>query len=271
MIKCIVYDLDGTLFYNFGNDIYDLAPESIKAINLMKENGIKFAISSGRQYPVARQIMETYVHEYCPSCNMTGSIIFDNDKLVKKNFMNRKEIDAVYEAIKDLDYGYLEFFAEDGVPLSEIKDEEYYHLIKDHESAGTLFGYKENIDKFSEFGKIMIINKDVEQCRHNLEEVNKRLNGIVQYTISTGKYIEITKIGSDKRNIISYLNEAYGYTNDEIAITGDSENDMAMLTSVKYSYIMFHAYDELKKQCYKTINNVQECVEDVIRINKESR
>ena len=31
-----------------------------------------------------------------------------------------------------------------------------------------------------------------------------------------------------------------------------------------------HAYDELKRQCFKTVDNVLEAVEDVLRINKES-
>ena len=44
MIKCIVCDLDGTLFYGFGNDIYDLSPESVKALDMMKENGIEHSL-----------------------------------------------------------------------------------------------------------------------------------------------------------------------------------------------------------------------------------
>ncbi|MBQ1534116.1 MAG: HAD family phosphatase [Erysipelotrichaceae bacterium] len=270
MIKCIVCDLDGTLFYGFGNDIYDLSPESVKALDMMKENGIQFAISSGRQYPVARKIMEKYVHEYVPSCNMTGSIIFDHDQIVWKNFMDRKEIDAVYEVIKDLDYGYIECFKEDGVCISEIKDLDFYRSIKDHESKDTLFGFKENIDRFSELGKIMLVHKNAETCRHSLEVIRNGLEGIVDFTISTGRYLEVIKKGCDKKNIIDYLEEAYGYRNDEIAIVGDSENDTKMLKGVKYSYIMSHAYDELKRQCFKAVENVLEAVEDVLRINKES-
>ena len=270
MIKCIVCDLDGTLFYGFGNDIYDLSDESVKALETMKENGIRFAVSSGRQYPIAREIMKKYVHVFGPSCNMTGSIIFDNDKIVRKNFMNRKEIDMVYKAIKDLDFGYFECFKEDGVCISEIRDHAFYHSIKDHESKDTLFGFEEHIDRFTELGKIMLVHKSAEECRHNLEIIRSRLEGIVQFTISTGRYLEITRMGCDKKNIIAYLEEAYGYSNDEIAVVGDSENDMAMLTGVKYSYIMSHAYDELKKQCYRSVDNVLEAVKDVSEINRKA-
>ncbi len=270
MIKCIVCDLDGTLFYGFGNDIYDLSDESVKALDTMKENGIQFAISSGRQYPIAREIMKRYVHVFGPSCNMTGSIIFDHDQIVWKNFMDRKEIDAVYEVIKDLDYGYIECFKEDGVCISEIKDLDFYHSIKDHESKDTLFGFKENIDRFSELGKIMLVHKDSETCRRSLEVIRKGLGGIVDFTISTGRYLEVIKKGCDKKNIIAYLEEAYGYSNDEIAAVGDSENDMAMLKGVKYSYIMSHACEELKRQCYRSVDNVLEAVKDVLEINRKA-
>ncbi|MBQ6477788.1 MAG: HAD family phosphatase [Erysipelotrichaceae bacterium] len=270
MIKCLVCDLDGTLFHRHGADIYDLSKEAAEALRLMKENGILFAVSSGRQYPIARRIMTDYGCGFGPSCNMTGSIIFDKDRIVRKNFMNRKEIDAVYEVIKELDFGYFECFNEAGVCISEIRDQEFYHSIKDHESKDTLFGFKENIDKFTELGKIMLVHKDSETCRHNLEIIAGRLEGIVNYTISTGRYLEIIGLGCDKRNIITYLEEAYGYRNEEIAIIGDSENDMAMLKSVKYSYIMSHAYAEFQKQCYRTVEDVLEAVEDILRINKES-
>ena len=268
MIKCIVFDLDGTLFLNHGADIYDLSDEAIEAIRLMKENGIKFAISSGRQYPVARRIMEEYLHEYTPSCNMTGSIIFDNDKIVRKQFMNREEIDKVFSVVKDLDYGYIEFFKEDGVCISEIKDYDFYHSIKDHESPFTVFGFEANIDKFSELGKIMLCHKDNETCRKSLEVVKEKLSGIVSFTISTGRYLEIIKLGSDKKNMVDYLEETYGYKNDEIAVAGDSENDMSILESVKYSYIMSHARESLRKRCYMTVENVLEAVEDVLKINE---
>ena len=270
MIRCIVFDLDGTLFYGFGEDIYDLSPEAVKAIGRMKENGIRFAVSTGRQYSVAREIMKNYVHEFTPSCNMTGSIIFDHDRIVRKNFMGRDEIDRAYEVIKDLDYGYFECFNEKGVCISEIRDEEFYHSIKDHESKDTLFGFEENIGRFKELGKIMLVHREAEVCRKNLQIIQSRLKGVVQSTISTGRYLEITRLGCGKEKIIPYLEEAYGYGNEEIAIVGDSENDMEMLAGVKYSYIMSHAREELKKQCYKAVENVLEAVEDVLRINKES-
>ena len=229
MIKCIVFDLDGTLFYGFGEDIYDLSKEAVEAIGLMKDNGIRFAVSSGRQYPIARKIMDIYVHEYGPSCNMTGSIIFDHDRIVRKNFMDRKQIDAVYEVIRELDFGYFECFNETGVCISEIRDHDFYHSIKDHESKDTLFGFKENIGGFSELGKIMLVHRDTETCRASLEVIDQKLKGIVNYTISTGRYLEIINLGCDKRNIIGYLEDAYGYSSEEIAIVGDSENDMLML------------------------------------------
>lgn len=267
MIKCVVFDLDGTLFYNSGKSIYDLSPESAKAIELMKKNGIKFAISSGRQYPISRKIMNDYVGEFTPSCNMTGSIIHDNDQIVYKSFMDRKKIDLVINTIKDLDFGYIECFDEKGVCLCEIKDEDFFYSNKEHFSSDTLYGFEENINKFNELGKIMLVHKDADTCKKNLSYIEKHLKGIVNFTISTGIYIEITDLGCSKLNIIKYLKEAYNYNNDEIAVVGDSENDVVVLNAVKYSYIMFHADEDIKKLCYKTVNNCLEVVEDCLVLN----
>ena len=65
MIKCIVFDLDGTLFLNHGADIYDLSDEAIEAIRLMKENGESIIKIVGIKSDHYREFENEVFFEFC--------------------------------------------------------------------------------------------------------------------------------------------------------------------------------------------------------------
>ena len=87
----------------------------------------------------------------------------------------------------------------------------------------------------------------------------------MQYTNTSVRTFTITKENRDKVTGILKIAQYYGYSEDEIAVIGDSYNDIGMLKYFKNSYCMAHSPDEVKACASFVVESVAECISDIIK------
>ena len=99
------------------------------------------------------------------------------------------------------------------------------------------------------------------------EELEKSFEG-VYFVFSQPTYLEILNEGVNKGGAVRELLKQYGISADEAMAFGDQWNDLEMLKTVKYGYLMGNATDELKKEFPKdriTLTNDEDGIYEVIK------
>ena len=97
MIKLIVSDMDGTLLNDekqIDKRIYDLLPK-------MREEGIRFVVASGRQYPSLARDFQEHLPEITVIAENGAFVVQDGKELYFKG-MNEKQIAHSLDIIETL-------------------------------------------------------------------------------------------------------------------------------------------------------------------------
>ena len=156
-MKLVVSDLDGTLL----NDDSEVSNETIEMIKRLKENGIEFAIATGRSFNSANKIRKKIGLEIYLICNNGANIYNKNGKMIKNNIMPANLIRKVIKFLTENNIGY---FAFDGsginfyVPANMEIDAE---LLKEH--IPHYIKNLEDIENLPALEKILIIEEDTER------------------------------------------------------------------------------------------------------------
>ena len=103
-IKIAFFDVDGTL-YSYGIEgFYD---STVKALQQLKANKVKLAIATGRPYEMLYQleaITNKVAFDYFIVSN--GQAIYQDDKLLYKNYLNPEDVKNVIKRANELNYAY---------------------------------------------------------------------------------------------------------------------------------------------------------------------
>lgn len=277
MIKCVVIDLDGTLFHGHGESVFDLSTNSIKALELLKNQGVKICIASGRAILYSLKLFEKYDLKNPCLCGFNGAIIYDKSKVIDEKILSNDDILDIYHEIQKYNTDYLTCFIQslDGdrileKPFGPVYDRYLSNLSKDGVTS-KLYSIPliDFIKKESKhIGKMSIIannSEDAVDFRNHYKDIFKDRFNI---NTSTKIYVEFTHPLADKSSFIEYLKKEYHFKNDEIACFGDSYNDFGMFKEVKYSFIMKHGEESLFEKCYAVVEDVYEAALMVKKINE---
>lgn len=247
-IKAVFSDLDGTLLI----DNFKTSDENIKAIKTALDNGINFIPTTGRAISdVPQQIKSLEGIENFILTN--GATVYDRstDQVLYKNYIscNRAlELMSTEGASKCCVMAFL-----DG-QVHYQSDWEY--RLKDSPVRPVVaefltYGCKEVSDLRSYVRKR---NKDVEKITFFFTDLDNRIDVInntllleqfeLSYTLELN--LEITNPGVNKACGISELCRIKGYSMDEIAVIGDSGNDIKMLSLTNNSYTVANAVPKAK-------------------------
>jgi Cof subfamily protein (haloacid dehalogenase superfamily) len=229
-IKAIFFDIDGTLI-PFGRK--EMSKETIDALNMLKEKGVKIFVASGRG--ILEQGVVTKDVAFDGYITLNGQICLDKDynlyhgnsihpedfEVLHRVFQN-KELPAVLIEEKRAYINYVDEFAEKihkeiGIkasPIDVYKGDKVYQMILYADTA-----YAEKL-----FEKLP-------HCQWS----RWHPHGIDIFSKEGGKVAGIKK-----------TLEYFGIQQEETMAFGDGDNDMEMLDFVKYGVAMGNAQDKTK-------------------------
>lgn len=242
MIKLIASDLDGTLLQNGAQSL----PEGVIPFieMLAVEHGILFVAASGRQYPNLVRLFGSASKHMAFICE-NGSLIFYKDKLLASYPMDKEAALIISHDILSLPGCELQISGEKTCYLIP-KDERFVDRMVNHvkNDIKLLSSPEEHPEPYY---KISVFEESGIAEGHG-PELLARHKDKAQCTISGKAWLDCVAPGVNKGKALEKLMEHFKITPGECVAFGDNYNDLEMLDSVKYGYVMNNATDTIKSR-----------------------
>ena len=274
MIKVIASDLDGTLFGSESK----IAPETLAAVKRACEAGIRFIITTGRNFRGVMKELEdadlTCDYILCSGAEVRNS----KQEIVSQVPISMEQCREVYEVLQkypvSVIFGTDEYDYQIGT-YEEVEKQTVSRLNSYFSEIGIselqkaqMFGERmdttkvvKNFQELNDTGvpvyKLFLFSDD----REMLAEIDKELAKQKQIAVSSSfpTNLEITDVRAQKGPVLKEYIESLGYQMEEVMTFGDSRNDESMLSmDFGATIAMANADEELKKAAkYITKSNVE--------------
>ena len=236
MIKLVVCDLDGTLL-PYGEE--KINKTTLDKITALVDNGVYFAVSSGRVYSELREFLSEFVDKiYFISSD--GALADYNGRIIfHKPFSN----EALNFAISSCNNSSLRFLGRDKV-WAFNPSAEYSNDI----SIRKPFEIKDSVYKIVSYGNPI----------PNFSGVYSRIH------YSDGVLSEYVPPFANKGVTLGALQRHLGVSMYETVAVGDSINDIPMMKNAKYKVAIGDKRTRLHSECNIFSDSVDEILEKVL-------
>lgn len=270
MIKLIATDLDGTLFFP-KKKILLLTRINKKFLKDFVKKGNKLVLVSGRNHEIARRISNKLKQDIdMVACN--GSIVYKGKEIIDKQPLNKEDVIALYEAnLLNENIGQWIFMTNKHniiivpngmgtlIKVGYRIGMSFQFKYQGTYSFGKRFLRKEFADPNVEFYKAMAIyglgKKACERARLACLDFNEKLGDKFEILWSS-ESVEFMCKGVNKATALEKLVTTYGLSSDEVAVIGDSGNDVPLFEKYPNSFVMAQAYEEVKAKAKTVVEGV---------------
>lgn len=238
-IKMIVSDVDGTLV----DRTEQIPPELIETVRRCREQGIIFALSTGRTNELAKPFVEALgITDPCVEAN--GAYILQGDRCLLEHGFS-------IEPIRDI----LGYAHDQGltVTIADTKVERatcVTDYVREHQAIGGRFRELLPLGcidwKKDRFQKVMVMDENrtgkISQVRERLERYSDR------YWITTysDRAVELGPMDCNKASGVRELASLMGISMENVMACGDYWNDFEMISQVGWGVAVGNALPELK-------------------------
>ncbi len=277
MIKLFVSDMDGTLLHN-PSDHKDrgISLENKEAVLKLHESGVRFMMASGRDV-YYRHVLEKEFGFQVDAIGMNGcNVVIDNVQICNHGLTRQDSIDLM-EAIKEcsIDSNFLGITSEGDYIFWDITKEPYQHF---HElevegsmksvPAITMREWMNDLSKPS-FNKVVGLVWNTKDRNEMMAKFNERFPDRFDIIYSGPENIEIMPKHISKGQALLELIKIKGFEPTEVAVIGDSMNDISMLRAIPFSFSMSHADEVIKEAANNIVESVAEAIEFVMAYNQK--
>lgn len=237
MIKSVFFDIDGTLI---SFKTHKMPESTKKALNLLREKGIKLFIATGRSpyaLPAIKNILDFQFDGYVM---LNGQYCIVDDKVIRDEALPTNSIKSILPYMEkekiscefvEIDYSYLNFENERVLELRKFLG----NTVNEHPM--------ENPERSLENKTYQLCAyiKDYEEKEYFENMPNCR--GVRWNPL----FVDVIPENGGKAVGIEKLLNHLGYSKDETMAFGDGGNDIEMLEYVKIGVAMGNAGDIVKK------------------------
>lgn len=276
MIKLFVSDMDGTLLHDPENmHSKDIPLDNQEAVLKLHASGVRFMMATGRDV-YYRHILEKKLDFQVDAIGMNGcNVVIDNEQLCNHGLSRQDALDIIdtitHLPVKSNVLG----ITSNGEYVFQHLDQEPYEQFRSMAKEG-IFQDVPTIDLVTwihdmnkqAFNKMVALVFSVEDrdtlFQYFLSHFEERFD-----VIYSGPHnVEIMPKHISKGQALLELMELKGYLPTEVAVIGDSMNDISMLQAVPYSYAMSHADDIVIHSAHYVVKSVKEAIDQVLAINE---
>jgi Cof subfamily protein (haloacid dehalogenase superfamily) len=269
----IALDMDGTLLNEEGN----ISPENRKAIIQAQELGHMVIIATGRSYMDAERQLRLADLE-CPVVSLNGAVVTLSDRTIAASKpLNKEAIIPALRWMNEIPDLYYEVYTEDNVyvelnkrvrleKLSLLNEEEVPEevswLLKamiDQQFQQAAVTYVESMEEiWSKEENVIYKTLAFSLNRELLKEASTRFAAIpgLIITASHVNNIEVNHQDANKGAAVGMLAAHFGIPPEQVAVMGDSYNDLPMFEMAGYKIAMENAAPVLKETAdFITLSN----------------
>lgn len=264
MIRAIATDLDGTLFYP-KRRFRLISTANRQFVRNASQAGKEIVLVTGRNIFVPEKVKSLFALKKDISvvaCN-GARVVYQNQVISERPIEQSKALKLYEELVTHKDVKtimifsnseYMHVNANGLTPLMKLigiigmsLQGAYFEPFK--------FGKKKTIqhllDPLSKVYKIMpwfgLGQKGVDTARKVFDEFQEKYGNDYELWFS-GSAIEIMEKGTNKAHALKELLKIQGINEDEVAVVGDSGNDIPLFENFENSFVMGQAPDEVKEK-----------------------
>lgn len=258
MIKFIACDLDGTLL----NSKKELPDDFDYVINKLISKGIRFAVSSGRQYETVFDQFKKYKDKITFIVE-NGAMVIDKGKRIICDPLDKNDAAEILQLLKDENGLYSIACGVNGAFGEKENESHIQDVIMYYLNYRTV----DDVVKSSftdDLLKIAVYDDDSSEihCYPLLKKYYETNNVLV----SGEHWLDIMKKGVTKGSAIEHIQTLYNIKPEECMAFGDFMNDADMMRVCTESYAVENAHPDLKALCkYVTGSNDDNGVTKTIR------
>jgi Cof subfamily protein (haloacid dehalogenase superfamily) len=250
-IKAVLADVDGTLV----TQEKLLSERAIAAVGRLREQGIEFAVTSGRP-PRGMSMLIEPLALTTPISAFNGGLIVRPDMSV----LEQKTIPeaVVGPAIELLSAAGLDVWLYSGADWL-VRDPKAPHVDRESSTVGFEPKVVEGFDAVKDVAKIVGISDDNDLVAAATEQAREKFGDHVSAAQSQPYYLDITHPRANKGEVVSYLSAHLGIPGEQFATIGDMPNDVLMFARSGLSIAMGNASPEVQRAArHVSASNEQE-------------
>lgn len=240
MIKLIACDMDGTLL----DSRKRLPPDILPVIRALNEQGVRFAVASGRQYAALRRDLAEIADEILFICE-NGALVMDQGKRLLIDPVDPADLPGILTSVSSLS----------GVwPVVCCADAAYIAR------GGSAYFKRETLPYYPsciEVDDLMEKSAEPDVCKvaffdegdaqaNEYPALQRALGDRLAVILSGAHWVDVMKPGVHKGMAMRGLQKMLGVTPEECMAFGDYLNDCELLEAVGESYAMENAHPQLK-------------------------
>lgn len=237
-IRLVATDMDHTLLTEKG----ELPKGFNEYVDNLYDMGIHFTAASGRPMFTLKDMFKDVADKMC-FISDNGALIEARNEIVYKSLIEVSEYQKMIKFVQKqngiavlcaLDSGYVE--------------EKYKCYESTFKRFFSKITYVEDFNKVQvEANKFTVFFPEFDAKKY-LNEVYLPLFGEKYHvTIGGDEWIDIMNLGINKGSALENLAYYYNLSIDQTMAFGDTYNDIEMLQTANYSYVMKNASEEMKK------------------------
>ncbi|ORX46922.1 hypothetical protein BCR36DRAFT_356445 [Piromyces finnis] len=258
-IRLLVSDVDGTLLNSKGQ----LSEKTIEVIQKVTKQYplVKFVISTGKSehaiQPLRDQLKLNDTPNHPTSC-INGCVIYnENNKVIKEYIIPPESVIDIINLCENYlkDKTLFSFGCYSRNDMIFIRKDFHYHRLRDFYNENTVYIEREEffqrvLSSDISINKICIFNKDIDvikEFRKIKLEPFIETNSVLCMTQTGADCLEVMPKDGNKGSSLKNLLETYQFTNDQVIVFGDGENDIPMFDVSAHGVAMENAVDCLKE------------------------
>lgn len=259
-IKLFATDLDGTLVKE---GVFELSDGDFELIRRLKENGVLFAVSTGRPYGNTRRMFAPVADDIMFICDNGNNVIWQGRNIFL-NAMDQAVSFEMADFVQALpaEYENVMCTAENYV-LMPKRDEDVLAILRDWNMSVRIVEDKE---KVVDLILKHTIYKNGGFSPEFITEMEQRWGGKVKHiNQSCPEWLDFQD--GDKGMGLKNAAECLGIDLQNVAAFGDNTNDIEMLDIAGFSFAMSHAPDAVKAHAKYECSDVRDIMREILALN----
>lgn len=255
-MKLLASDFDGTLAFN-----NEISEQDIKKIKEFQDAGNLFGMSTGRNLDGILRITEPYgIHLDFLVLASGSKLVDEKGQVFFDRPLNKDIVTRIYNATK-CPKEYM-FFADSGsVIMNHSIQNNFYKVIED-------IGELEETDYA--FMAIKYMEGEEAQAQQTVDFINAHFaEEVIAYRNTIN--VDIVSKGCSKGKGVLMVADHFHLKKEDIAVIGDSMNDISMFDITDHAYSFNHIEPVLKQHVNHFVGSVSECIDDLLEKEKSEK
>ena len=250
-IKLLVCDMDGTLTYEENeNAAYTPSKKGLpernhQAITQFIEEGGLFCVATGRLLADVQAVLGDELFGKSYKIAQNGSFALDTTgNLLAKDYFSKEQSQRIYKKLRALDLPFACSTMDQHTYEKQVTAHVMQQVFGD---VVTMVQVSERTSHPEHPANICVVREESQDLRADLKKLQEVLSGEdLNFQITSPHTIDINPLSVNKGNAVGALVRQLGLEVEEVAVVGDSYNDLSMFKRFPHTFAMAHAEADVK-------------------------